>query len=114
MNITIWRIEKSITETLAPYEKLALHSLTEEELETIKVTFEKIFPKEEFSAIYETMWQTYIETKALQIHRLIEAKYPGSSNEGRRAITWFTIVKPFPFRLQRSEYKKYVGKQEKN
>ncbi len=89
-----------MVDTLAPHEKLALYSLTKKELEAIKDKLEDLFPKEEFAEIYKIVWQIYAETGALQIHRWIVAKYPGSSNEGRRAITWFHLVKQLSHRLR--------------
>jgi hypothetical protein len=89
-----------MVETLAPHEKLALYSLTRKELEAIENKLENLFPKEEFEEIYKTVRQIYAETGALQIYRLIVAKYPGSSNEGRRAMIWFHLVKQLPHRLR--------------
>jgi hypothetical protein len=89
-----------MVETLAPHEKLALYSLTKRELEAIKNKLENLFPKEEFAEIHRILWQIHAETGALQIHRLIVAKYPGYSNEGRRTMTWFHLVKQFPHRLR--------------
>jgi len=45
------------------------------------------------------MWQIYRDTKAIQIYNLIEAKYPGSHNEEKRAVIWFEIATLFPHRL---------------
>lgn len=54
--------------TLALYEKLALYSLTQKELEAIKNKLEKLFPKEEFAEIHKVVWQIHAGTGALQIH----------------------------------------------
>ena len=89
-----------MVETLALHEKLALYSLTQKELEAIKNKLEKLFPKEEFTEIYKVVWQIHAETGALQIHRLIISKYPGCLNEGRRAMTWFHLVKQLSHRLR--------------
>jgi hypothetical protein len=89
-----------MVDTLALHEELALYSLTKKELEAIKNKLENLFPKEEFAEIYKIVWQRHAETGALQIHRLIIAKYPGYFNERRRAMTWFHLVKQLPHRLR--------------
>ena len=93
---------KSMTETLAPHERLALYNLTDEEIEKIEEELVKHFPREEFAEIHIEVWRTYEETGALQIHKLIEAKYPGNSRAGQRAITWFKIAKVLPHRVHRN------------
>ncbi len=91
-----------MVKTLAPHERLALYNLTDEEIEKIEKELFKQFPKEQFAEIYIEMWQIYKETGALQIHRLIEAKYPGSPRAGRRAITWCKIARLLPHRVHRN------------
>jgi hypothetical protein len=65
-----------MVETLALHERLALYNLTDEEIEKIEEELVKHFPREEFAEIHIEVWQIYEETGALQIHKLIEAKYP--------------------------------------
>ena len=91
-----------MVETLAPHERLALYNLTDEEIEKIEEELVKHFPREEFAEIHIEVWRNYEETGALQIHKLIEAKYPGNSRAGQRAITWFKIAKVLPHRVHRN------------
>ncbi len=84
---------------LAKHERLALYNLTEREIDQLEEELAKRFPKEQFAETYIEMWQVYRDTKAIQIYSLIEAKYPESHNEEKRAVTWFEIATLFPHRL---------------
>jgi len=88
-----------MVEKLAKYERLALYNLTERETDQLEEELVKQFPKEEFAETYIEMWQIHRDTKAIQIYNLIEAKYPGSHNEEKRAGVWFEIATLFPHRL---------------
>ncbi len=88
-----------MVEKLAKHERLALYNLTEREIEQLEVELVKQFPKEQFADTYIDMWQNYKDTGTLQIYNLVEAKYPGSLNEEKRAGIWFEIAILFPHRL---------------
>ena len=88
-----------MVEKLAKHERLALYSLTEREIDQLEEELAKRFPKEQFAETYIEMWQIYRDTKAIQVYSLIEAKYPGSHNEEKRAVIWFEIATLFPHRL---------------
>jgi hypothetical protein len=88
-----------MVEKLAKHERLALYNLTEREIDQLEEELVKQFPKEEFAETYIGMWQNYRDTNAIQIYNLVEAKYPGSHNDEKRARVWFEIATLFPHRM---------------
>ncbi len=88
-----------MVEKPAKHEKLALYNPTEREIDQLEEELVKQFPKEQFAETYIEMWQSHRDTKAIQIYNLIEAKYPGSHNDGKKAGIWFETATLFPRRL---------------